>query len=180
MDLLAYLAPGRVHEACGAGRWGFACGLTAVLRGPLLWVQDGRRRDGLYPPGLVQWFDPARLVMVRPVGDVPVLQVMEEALRSGAAPLVIGDLGTAPDLTASRRLQLAAGTGGGRGLCLVPEGRLVTNAAETRWRCSPVPGPGHTRQHWEIVKNKRGRLGQWQMCWDGDAFVPQDHVVEPA
>lgn len=174
------LAQGRVHEATGTGRRVFACGVAAAVGGAVLWVQDGKQGDMIYPPGAVPFFDPARLVMVRPTGRLPVLQVMEEALRSGAAPLVVGDLDHAPDLTASRRLQLAAGTGGGRGLCLVPEGGLCTNAAETRWRCAPMRGGGTARQHWEIVKNKKGRLGQWDVFWDEGRFGVAAREVEMA
>ena len=174
------LAPGRVHEATGTGRRGFAAALAGRLAGPLLWVQDGRDGDGLYPPGLAAVFDPARMILCRPVGALAVLQVMEEALRSGAVALVVGELAEAPDLTASRRLQLAAGTGGARGLCLVPEARLRTNAAETRWMCRPVPGEDDARQRWELVKNKRGRLGTWQVGWTGNGFAEVAKAAEPA
>ena len=167
---LDLLAPARVHEATGAGRLVFALALAGRLEGAVLWVQDARGRDGLYAPGIAAFIDPARLVLARPTGALPVLQAAEEALRSGAAPLVIAELAEAPDLTASRRLQLAAGTGGGRGLCLVAEGRLRTNAAETRWRCEPAPGT-EGGQRWEIVKNKRGRLAAWEVCLAGRRFV---------
>ncbi|MEM9059514.1 MAG: hypothetical protein AAGD13_03550 [Pseudomonadota bacterium] len=178
---LDLLATARVHEATGAGRRTFALALAARLQGAVLWVQDRRVPETLYPPGIATFLDPARLILVQPTGALPILQVMEEALRSGAAPLIIGELGEAPDLTASRRLQLAAGTGGARGLCLVPETRLRTNAAETRWRCAPMPGGGAARQHWEILKNKKGRLGQWHVAWNGAtgqfAEAPGDLVL---
>jgi protein ImuA len=173
---LGFIVPGRVHEATGRGRLAFALALAGRLDGPVLWVQDARARDGLYAPGLAAFLDPARLILARPTGPLPVLQTVEEALRAGAVPLVVAELAEAPDLTASRRLQLAAGTGRGRGLCLLPEGRLRTNAAETRWRCEPVPGagipgPGDARQRWEVVKNKRGRLGAWEVRWQAGRFV---------
>jgi protein ImuA len=155
-----------MHEASGPGRRAFAAAIAGGLEGPVLWVLDARRREAFCPQGLLPLLDPARLVIARPTGMLTVLQVMEEALRSGAVPLVIGDLDEAPDLTLSRRLQLAAGTGGGRALCLVPEGRLRANASETRWHCAPIPAgtPGVALQHWEIVKNRRGRLGAWEVA----------------
>jgi protein ImuA len=189
---LGFLAPARVHEAMGAGRLTFALALAGRLEGAVLWVQDARGRDGLYAPGMAAFMDPARLVLARPTGALAVLQAAEEALRSGAAPLVVAELAEAPDLTASRRLQLAAGTGGGRGLCLVPEGKLRTNAAETRWRCEPMPGlpgselpgselPGSEgNQRWEIVKNKRGRLATWEVRRDGRGFVEAAQAIESA
>ncbi|MEO1532093.1 MAG: hypothetical protein AAFU72_07990 [Pseudomonadota bacterium] len=195
---LEALAAGRVHEACGAGRLAFALALAGEGRGPVLWIADATRRDRPCPAGIARFLDPARLVLARPTGLVAALQVMEEALRSGAAPLVVAELEAAPDLTQSRRLQLASGTGGGRGLCLVPENRLATNAAETRWRCRPLAAPmpdttaaraarakgggdgigsamqgraGVTGalQLWELVKNKRGPLGAWEVNLDAPA-----------
>ena len=159
---LAALATARVHEAVGPGRLAFAVALAGQMQGPVLWIRDARQREGLYPPGIAAFLDPARLILVHPTGPVAVLQSAEEALRDGAAPLVVAELRTAPDLTASRRLQLAAGTGGGRGLCLIPEGQLCNNAAETRWMCLPMPGLGQGAQHWEAIKNKRGRLLTWR------------------
>ncbi len=170
---LALIRPGRMHEATGPGRQAFAAALAGRLEGPVLWVRERRARDTLCPQGLLPFFDPARLVLARPTGVRAVLQVAEEALRSGAAPLVVVELAEATDLTASRRLQLAAGTGVGgggggggapRGLCLLPQARTRPNAAETRWHCTPIPGGG-ARQLWELVKNKRGRLGIWEVAW---------------
>ncbi len=161
---LALIRPGRMHEATGPGRLAFAMALAGRLTGPVLWVQESRGRDTICPQGLATFFDPARLVLARPTGARAVLQVAEEALRSGAAPLVVAELAGATDLTASRRLQLAAGAGAARGLCLVPEARARPNAAETRWHCVAVPGGG-ARQLWELVKNKRGKLGCWEVAW---------------
>ena len=165
----ALLAANRVHEAVGKGRRIFALALATQLQGAVLWISDSREEAQLYPPGIATFLDPARVILAQPTGALPALQVMEEALRSGAVPLVVAELREAPDLTASRRLQLAAGTGGGRGLCLIPEAGLRSNATETRWMCSPLPGLGGAQQHWEIVKNKKGRLGRWRVSWDAAA-----------
>ncbi|MEM7422843.1 MAG: hypothetical protein AAF334_03915 [Pseudomonadota bacterium] len=162
------LKAARVHEVTGGARRPFALALAGRLGCPVIWIQDARSRALLYAPGIAALMDPAQIILTRPTGAIPMLQAAEEALRSGAAALVVVELAEAPDLTQSRRLQLAAGTGGGRGLCLVPEGTLRTNAAETRWCCQPVPDTraGLGSQHWEIVKNKRGRLGHWRVGWD--------------
>lgn len=154
-----------MHEVTGVGQHAFAWSLAGELSGTVIWVQDAKAPDRPYGPGLGLLADPAALVMVQPSGAVPVLQALEEALRVGAAPLVVGVLERAPDLTESRRLQLAAGTGGGLGLSLVPETKLCSNAAETRWMCAPLPGPG-ARQRWELVKNKRGWLKTWEVDLD--------------
>ena len=182
---LALIRPGRMHEATGPGRRAFAAALAGRLTGPVLWVRESRLSDTLCPQGLLPFFDPGRLVLAHPTGARAVLQVAEEALRSGAAPLVVAELTEATDLTASRRLQLAAGAGGGRGLCLVPQTRARANAAETRWHCTPIPGEG--RQLWELVKNKRGKLGVWEIVWEAPATPPrqnrqnqQDRHAHPA
>jgi protein ImuA len=174
---LALIRSGRMHEATGAGRRAFAAVLAGRLSGPVLWVRESWLADTLCPQGLRPFFDPARLVLARPTGSLAVLQVTEEALRSGAAPLVIAELAEATDLTVSRRLQLAAGTGGGRGICLLPEARTRPNAAETRWLCTPIPevGSGAGRQLWELVKNKRGRLGVWEITWGQKATWPRQN-----
>ena len=172
---LALIRPGRMHEVTGPGRLAFAAALAGRLTGPVLWVRESRSRDTLCPQGLAAFFDPGRLVLAQATGARAMLQVAEEALRSGAAALVVAELAEATDLTASRRLQLAAGAGGGRGLCLVPAARTRPNAAETRWHCLPMPG-GDTRQLWELLKNKRGRLG----CWEVTAPPPRDRQVRPA
>lgn len=206
---LSMLARGRVHEATGPGRRSFAAALAgeAVLEAgsgrsstAVLWIIEAREGEILCPAGLAPLLDPARLLIARPTGMLAVLQVAEEALRSSAVAMVIAELDAAPDLTASRRLQLAAGTGAGRGLCLVPEGRLATNASETRWHCSPVNpsappsgaeatgqsaarGPTPVQpigalQHWELVKNKRGPLAAWQVMLGG--VWPGRSLSQPA
>ena len=162
---LALIRSGRVHEATGPARRAFAAVLAGRMTGPVLWIMERCERVMPCPQGLAPFFDPARLILARPAGARAVLQVAEEALRSGAAPLVVAELAEATDLTASRRLQLAADAGGGRGLCLVPEARLRHNAAETRWLCAALPG-APARQRWELAKNKRGRLGTWEVTWE--------------
>lgn len=169
---LALIRPGRLHEAAGPARRAFAAALAGRLDGPVLWVAERRDREMLCPQGIAPFLDPARLLLARPAGARAVLQVAEEGLRSGAAPLVVAELAEAPDLTASRRLQIAADAGGGRGLCLVPEAGLRPNAAETRWLCAPLPG-APARQRWELAKNKRGRLGTWEVAWRARSPLPE-------
>ncbi len=161
-DLLQGIRRGRLHEATGAGRAGFAAALAATFAGPLVWIARDtgpQGRETLNPHGLGVFLDPARLIVVRPAEAREVLWCMEQALRSGAAPLVIGETGDPPDLTRSRRLQLAAEAGPATGLCLFT-GRPVANASETRWRATPLPG---RRQEWACIKDKRGRTGAWEI-----------------
>ena len=67
-----------------------------------------------------------------------------------------------------------------RGLCLVPEACLRANAAETRWMCTSLPG-SRARQLWELVKNKRGQLGCWEVSWPGiEMSAAPPHGMAPA
>lgn len=157
------LRAGRVHEVCGGGRRCFAAALAGRLEGPVLWVQESRERDRLCPPGLAAFFDPSRLILIGAVGQKAVLAVLEEALRSGAVPLAVAELERSPGLTPGRRLQLAAGSGGGRGLVLVPENGVAAGAVETRWRCLPLPGRD-APQSWELLRDKRGRPSGWTVA----------------
>jgi len=176
------LRKARVHEACGAGATGFAAIMAAHLSGPVLWLREGWRAETLNPVGLAAFLDPARVLVAQVRDQTEGLAVMEEALRDGAVPLVVIELGQPLDLTPGRRLQLAAKAGSSTGLCVIPEG-MGSNAAETRWRCAPVfdadPGPGDsTLQSWEIIKNKSGTLGAWHVRWDWAAR--RLDVVPPA
>jgi protein ImuA len=120
-----------------------------------------------------------------------VLWTAEEGLRSGALGLVVAELSRAPDLTASRRLQLAAEAGGTTGLFIVPEG-TGSNAAETRWHASSIRGRelvwDSTPMRWRAIKNKRGTLVNAEVNWDATAHrllldttagKRPDHPAEP-
>lgn len=155
----------RVHEVCGAGAMGFA---AMDARGHALWIREAWLCDTLQPQGMLPFFDPAQLLMARPKDQVDALAVAEEALRDGVLPHVVLDVTRPLDLREGRRLQLAAKAGGTTGLCIIPEG-MGSNAAETRWRATPVFDPARedsTLMRWEIIKNKSGTLGVWHVRWD--------------
>lgn len=172
---------GRVHEVCGPSATGFAAICCAMTGGPVLWIREGRRDEMPYPEGLAGIFDPSRLLIALSRSQTDTLAVAEEALRDGAAPLVVIEVTEALDLREGRRLRLAAGVGGTTGLCLIPEG-MGSNAAETRWRCASVFDPGEapdsTLMRWEIIKNKTGTLGVWHVRWDRAAH--RLDMVSPA
>ena len=46
--------------------------------------------------------------------------------------------------------------------------------------CRPAPGCDSAGQRWELVKNKRGRLGSWQVHWTGNGFAEVTEIAEPA
>ena len=158
----------RVHEASGPACTSFALWTAAQTGAEVLWVREGWRPGQLNPLGF-GGFDPSRLILARTKDQTDTLAVAEEALRDGALPLVVLDLTAPIGLTAGRRLQLAAGAGRTTGLCLIPEGG-GSNAAETRWQCTPVfDAQDSTRACWSLIKNKSGTNGAWHVRWDAEA-----------
>jgi len=147
------LALAAVHEVQGPAAASFALHLlTSGLSDEdcILWCVPEGRRDHLYGPGLWQeGIDPARLVAAVCRDRTEMLWTVEEALKSGSVAAVVaqmdkdrarGSTGKPVDLTASRRLQLAAEAGGGLGLILSEGGgTLSPSAAATRWRVDPAP-----------------------------------------
>jgi protein ImuA len=167
------LRPARVHEACGPLAVGLAAVSAAHSGTDLVWVRESWRSETISPAGLAAYTDPSRLLFTQVKDQAETLAVGEESLRSGAVPLVVLELTEPLSLTAGRRLQLAAQAGQSTGLCLVQEG-MGSNAAETRWRCSPLPDPDSspedsTLQCWELIKNKSGTLGVWHVRWSQSA-----------
>lgn len=171
------LCSARVHEVSGAGAVGFA---TIVARGPVLWIREAWLSETLTPQGLLPLFDPAQLLLARPKDQTDALTVAEEALKDSALPYVVLEVTRPLDLREGRRLQLAAKAGGTTGLCIISDG-MGSNAAETRWRASPVFDPAQedsTLMHWEITKNKSGTLGAWHVRWNQK--TSRLDVVSPA
>lgn len=89
----------------------FLAGIAARFAGKgssALWAVS---RFDLYAPGLEQaGLSPDRVLFVEAREDKDVLAVMEDALRHGSLAAVIGEVRRA-DMTATRRLQLAAAEG---------------------------------------------------------------------
>jgi protein ImuA len=167
---------------------GFAVALAALAggqRGQTLWISTdyaAAEAGGPYGPGLDRFgLASARLLVLRVSRAVDALWAMEEALRCRALASVIVELagdGAVADLTATRRLALAArdGLGGpGRGLGLLLRHRPAASpsAAATRWqvaadlgRPDAFGGLGVTRFDLTLRKNRRGPSGRWSIAWD--------------
>jgi protein ImuA len=142
------LRRGRVHELCGPSRVMLAARIMARTHGPVVWIRPGWVAERLNAAGLQPLADPARLILVQADRDENLLWAAEEALRSGAAPLVVAELLSPPALTPTRRLHLAAESGAQAahrdgqtaplGLVLLP-GSGGAQGVESRWHLAPAP-----------------------------------------
>ena len=156
----------RAHEVFGPGAWFFAAALAGELGGRVIWVRESWANTDINPLGFSEILNPSHLLVAKANDQTEVLAVAEEALRSGAVPLVIMELSKSLGLTEGRRLQLAARDGKCTALAIIPEG-MGSNAAETRWHAAPVFDPSDsTLQQWDLKKNKSGTLGVWHVRWD--------------
>ncbi|MDC0738318.1 hypothetical protein N6L24_08495 [Cognatishimia sp. SS12] len=170
IDSVFPLRASRTHEVFGAGANSFAFALAARLGGQMMWIRERWEPTLINPSGFVEFIDPATVTLSNTENQTDTLAVAEDCLRSGALRLVVLRLNKPLTLTEGRRLQLAARDGKSTGLAIIPEG-MGSNAAETRWHCTPVFEPGQNRpdsplQKWDLVRNKSGTLGHWYMRWD--------------
>ena len=167
------LARAALHEVIAAdpgAAAGFCALVLARAAGTVLWISPSPEA---WPPGLAAFgLDPASLVLVRAERPREGLWAFEEALR---CPAVAGALlvvqGAAPDMVASRRLQLAAEAGGGVGLLLLPgTARTTSSPARSRWHveaATPVQGMGPC---WRLtlLRSAGGPGGAWSVRWRQD------------
>lgn len=166
-----------VHLGAAAG---FALALAARARDPhkqTLWISTdfGNLETGaLYGPGLDQFgLATERLLVVHVARPVDALFAMEEALKCRALATIIAEFPDTPDLTATRRLSLAARDGGGIGLLLRHKASSVPSVARTRWQIAAAPsvpddfgGLGPTAFTLALTRNRRGPCGNWTLTWD--------------
>lgn len=172
---LPQLRVGRVHEVCGPGSFVFSAVQISRQTQSCIWVREAWQSDQPSPNGIAGYADPSNLLIALGHTHADVLAVTEEALRFGAVGMVIAEASQPITLKAGRRLQLAAEAGKSTGIIIISDG-MGSNAAETRWRCSPVFDPSDsTLMRWEIIKNKSGTLGNWIVRWDDKAR--RVHVV---
>lgn len=177
---------GRLHELivdgqdAGSGS-GFAAVIGRLIGGEVLWLSEEtvwRRAGALDGAGLAAiGLDPARLILALLPDAAAVLRAATDALRCTAlGGVVIALWGNPPvlNLTASRRLLLAAEESGVTPLLLRLGGTSMPSAAQTRWRIAAAPSrplaanaPGHPAWDVELLR-QRGRPdgGLWRVEWD--------------
>jgi len=164
---------------------GFALALAVrrladpVERRPLLWcrlARSEREYGRLYGHGLERLGLPRRrFVTVTLDKPAALLWTMEEALKSGALALVIGDAEPAQaGLTATRRLMLAAQAGKSSGILIFARAEAAASVSHTRWlagaaqsRSPPqdAAAPGLPAWTVELTRARGGRPGAWDLEW---------------
>ena len=184
------LAPGRLHEAFAASAGdaaaatGFATALAclAAQEGPVVWLREAEAEvhGRLYGPGLAELgLDPARLVLGVPATPLDLLRAAVDVVRCAHVAVAVIELWRAPrplDLTASRRLAVAAETSGVTVLLLRIAAEPAPSVAQTRWRVAAAPSlaldagaPGSSAFDLELMRQRGGPEGlRWQVEWNRD------------
>ncbi|MSO64386.1 MAG: hypothetical protein EXQ85_01045 [Alphaproteobacteria bacterium] len=193
------LPTGALHEVGGgSSALGFVALLLARAAGPggrVLWCETALatgEAGTLYGAGLHSFgLAPEQLLIARTRRVTDMLWAMEEGLRSGQVAAVVGET-AAIGLTAGRRLQLAAETGGALALLLdrvpsaarAPEKPAAATAALTRWRVAAAPMVARQENEavlrWQITLDycRGGPARSWLTQWRRDgAGVPHDGEI---
>lgn len=187
-------APGTPDLAAATG---FAVGLAIRAAGqrPILWVRQDyldSETGALHPPGLSELgLDPARVLLVRARDAEGVLRAGAEAARCGALGAALIEPWGDPrlfDLTATRRLSLAAEGSGVATLLLRASASQSASAARTRWLVQALPSraleanaPGDPAFRIRLLR-QRGGLSEceWRVEWSRDrqCFAERPGVPE--
>lgn len=198
------LGRGRLHEMfavegddAGAAA-GFALMLALRARPPgsaVLWLRTeaAERRSGrLYAPGMAELgLDPNRLVLGVLPDEVALLKSAVDGVRCtelGAVVIECRGNPRALDLTASRRLSVAAEKSGVTALMLRIDAQPVPSAADTRWAVRSAESvaleanaPGHTMIEIELLRRRAGPAGmRWRVEWDRDQCLFRDPALSGA
>jgi protein ImuA len=178
-----------LHEIVPAGMrdFGMAVGFAFSLAARAsdssrhtLWIQTdfaAIESGDIYGLGCDLFGFPARqLLLLKVSRPLDALWAMEKALKCRALSSVIAELpndGSIADLTATRRLTLAAREGGGFGFLFRHRPSPLTSSAETRWEVAAAPsrpdpfgGLGPAAFALSLTKNRRGPTGCWPVAWD--------------
>lgn len=191
------LEPGFLHELrCKQSRdagalAGFVFGLLTRMKQrktkPVLWITApfaDTANMSLFPQGLANWgFDPARLVIVRPLTFMQALWAADEAAKCSDLAAIILHIEGHPkalDMTATRRLSLRASESGTTSLILRQSGEEEATAATTRWcitphsSCDPFSEPvdaagqdiGFSTVFSHLERNRQGSTRSTPLTWN--------------
>ena len=164
---------------------------------PIIWARELCGPSLPYGPGLVELgIDPAMLTLLMLPDGRAVLRAALDSVRQGAAGAVLIELrGRQPllDLTATRRLALAAQASATMVWLVRGEAQPVPSAAQTRWRVAHAPAACADMEvglasrpafDLTLLRHRGGREGlQIRMEWDRDtvsfqppSFPAPDHL----
>ena len=147
---------------------------------PVVWIRQimsESEMGRLYPHGLAGLgLDPTDLITVRVRQPIHFLSAGLEAVRCTSLAGVVIEAWGAPrelDLTATRRLALAAEKSGVTPFLLRAATDEQPSAAFTRWQIASAPSralaanaPGHPTYDITLLRNKAGTHGQsWRVEW---------------
>lgn len=185
------LAWGCVHEFYAAepedapAMTGFAAGLALQRKtgGPILWLRSQRllsKVGAFQANGWTELGGASGPILIGVISDrLMLLRAAVDALRCQALEAVIVEgWGPMPelDLTASRRLVLAAEKSGVPLFLLRGDARPIPSAAQTRWEVAAAPSralpgnaPGRATFDITLLRQRSGPCGlSWRLEWDRD------------
>ena len=193
------LARGKLHEVFAAEAQdagcasGFVAALALRLGGTLVWLREGQaeKQGGrLHAPGLAEiGLHPAQVILGIMPDPLAVLRAAADVVRCPEVGVAVVELWREPrllDLTASRRLALAAEASGVTVIGLRIAAAPSPSAAQTRWQVAAAPSlpmeanaPGYPAWSIDLLR-QRGRPagGRWRVEWNreqaclADAFSP--------
>ena len=171
------------HETTASG---FTAGLAMRVGEAkhVLWIrQDFSAAEfgELSATGLLELgLDPSRLLMLCVANADDALRAANDALSCAALGAVVVEIPGHPkilDMTASRRLTLAAAQKAVTVFLLRFAARPSFSTAETRWLVRAASSLGRDR-NWgqpvfqvELLRNRHGQTGEWMMEWNGDERI---------
>jgi protein ImuA len=190
------IARARLHELFAAepADTGAASGFAAMLAarlggdGPIVWLreEEAQRKTRLHAPGLMALgLDPARVLLGIAADPLMLLRAASEIVRCDEVAVAVIELWRSPrtlDLTASRRLAVAAEGSGVTALMLRIDAAPAPSAAHTRWRVAAASSrpleanaPGAPAFNLELIRQRGGAEGlRWRLEWDRDAHLFRD------
>lgn len=198
------LAQGRLHELFarerddGTSAAGFAAMLALRARhraAAILWLRtnEAERCSGrFHAPGFAELGgDPDALLLALAPDPRALLQSAADAAGCvGLGAVVVECWGKFPalDLTASRRLVLAAEQSGVTVIVLRIDASPVASAADTRWAVQAAPSaaleadaPGPALFDIELLRRRAGPSGmRWRVEWDRDRCIFREPTLPGA
>jgi protein ImuA len=180
------------REANGGAAIGFAafmlqrCLQHKPQQKHALWIRQdfsALEQGEISAPGFLELgFHPSRLLLMRAADATDALRAGLEALTCTQLGTVILEIPGEPkilDLTATRRLTLAADLSGVTAILLRPCAEPSPSACETRWCVAAASSPEH-EEDWgmprfdaELQRNRHGPTGHWVMEWCGDGVFKE-------